>query len=132
MTCLPRHLTWKGPTMAKTRRLWPLTTALPIARMRFSLAGVAELADAPDSKSGEGKIFMWVRVPPPVFHLTAVLVARVEPLVQRWVTAWGRPWERADGFPVGCEQVHVLTPAAGQEHHTAGPAARRWLGGHSE
>lgn len=34
--------------------------------MRFqSLAGVAELADAPDSKSGESNL-MWVRVPPPV------------------------------------------------------------------
>src|SRR5919107_1510537 len=33
----------------------------------FLIAGVAELVDAPDSKSGEGNL-VWVRVPPPAPH----------------------------------------------------------------
>ena len=43
--------------------LFEIKNALDILRLIF--AGVAELADAPDSKSGDRKV-VWVRVPPPV------------------------------------------------------------------
>ena len=41
------------------------TTFFSLKNGGLPYAGVAELADAPDSKSGDGDI-VWVRAPPPV------------------------------------------------------------------
>ena len=45
-----------------------------------SLAGVAELVDAPDSKSGDGDI-VWVRVPPSVDIFILIIIDLTKSLV---------------------------------------------------
>ena len=50
------------------QRDWNLSFVPRLVVSNFADAGVAELADALDSKSSDRKI-VWVRAPPPAHHL---------------------------------------------------------------